>query len=189
MSYFSTLDKMIPSKSLFLDFQTCSSKNLLNSSCHFWKHKSVFSQMLHQYSVQSSKSPLYFFYTSNTIYFVQKKPIKVQIFEIFEGLGQNSSNSSCQFWTDKSVLLQILHHSPLSWHITPLQFLSSYIFNFRQKYAIKVPIWRLSSALVKFCQIPHVNFWKRKPVFFQTLYQSWVQLNITALYFFSSNII
>ena len=58
---FSTLDKRIPSKSQFLDFRTCSGENLLNSSCHFWKHKSVFLQMLHQYSVPSSKTPLYFF--------------------------------------------------------------------------------------------------------------------------------
>ena len=34
------------SKSQFLDFQTCSGENLLNSSWHFWKHKSVFLQML-----------------------------------------------------------------------------------------------------------------------------------------------
>ena len=102
----------------------------------------------------------------------------MQIFEIFECSGQNSSNSSCRFWTDKSIPLQFLHHSSLSWHITPLKILSSYIFNFRHKYAIKVPIWRLSNALVKICQIPHVNFWKHKPVFLQTSYQSWVQSNI-----------
>ena len=129
------------------------------------------------------------FFSSNIMYFVQKKPIKVQIFEIFECSGQNSSNSSCQFWTAKSVTLQILHHLSFPLHITPLQFLNSYIFNFRQKYAIKVLIWRLSSALVKVCQIPHVNFWKHKPVFLQVLYQSGMQLNITPLYFFSSNII
>ena len=98
-------------------------------------------------------------------------------------------NSSCQFWADKSVPFQILHYFSLPWHITPLQFLNSYIFNFRQKYAIKVPIWRLSSALVKVCQISHVNFWKHKPVVLQILYQSWVQLNITPLYFFSSKVI
>ena len=30
----STLDQRIPSKSQFLDFQTCSDENFLNSSCH-----------------------------------------------------------------------------------------------------------------------------------------------------------
>ena len=63
---------------------------------------------------------LYTFFSSNIIYFVQKMPIKVQIFEIFECSCQNSSNSSCQFWTDKSIPLQILYHSSLSWHKTPL---------------------------------------------------------------------
>ena len=44
-------------------------------------------QAKHPYTVFSSK----------IMYFVQKKLIKVQIFEIFKCLGQNSSNSSCQF--------------------------------------------------------------------------------------------
>ena len=58
---FPTLDKRIPWKFQFLDFRTCCGENLLNPSCHFWKHKSLFLQMLHQYSVWSSKTPLYFF--------------------------------------------------------------------------------------------------------------------------------
>ena len=48
---------------------------------------------------------------------------------------------------------------------------------------------RLSSALVNICQIPPVNFWKHKPVFLQTLYQSWVHWNIIPVYLFSWNII
>ena len=52
----------------------------------------------------------------------------------------------------------IIHHCH---DITSVWFLSSYIFNFRQKYGIKVSISRLPSALVKICQIPHVNFWKQ----------------------------
>ena len=71
------------------------------------------------FSAIKQNSPILFF-SSNIIYFVQKKPIKVQIFEIFECSGQNSSNSSCQFWTEKSILLQILHHSSLPWQKTPL---------------------------------------------------------------------
>ena len=103
------------------NFETfkCSGENFPNSSCHFWKQKSVFLQILHQYSVLPNITPLYFF-RSNIIYFVQKKPIKVQIFEIFECSGQNLSNFSCQFWTDKSIPLQILYHSSLSWHKFPL---------------------------------------------------------------------
>ena len=97
----------------------CSGENLPNSSCHFPNHKSVFLQILHHTLVSWNIAPLYFF-SSNIIYFGQKQPIKVQIFEIFECSGQNSSNSSCQFWNDKSIPLQIFHHSSVSLLITPL---------------------------------------------------------------------
>ena len=87
-----------------------------------------------------------------------KQPIKVQLFYVFECLGQNSSNSSCQFSTRKSVFLRILHHYSLSWHITPLSILSSHIFYSGSMDPIKVPILRLSSALVKTCHISHAIF-------------------------------
>ena len=61
----------IPSKSQFLNFRTCSDENLLNSSCHFWKCGSVFFHILHQLSVSSHITPLYFF-SSNIIHFLQK---------------------------------------------------------------------------------------------------------------------
>ena len=91
--------------------------NLPNSSCHFWKHKSFFLQTLHQSSLPSNITPLHFFLLKHCILW-SKEPIKVQIFEIFECLGQNLSNSSFQFWNEKSIPLQILHYSSLSWHIT-----------------------------------------------------------------------
>ena len=75
-------------------------ENSPNFSCHFWKRKSVFLQILDQYSVLSNITLLYFF-RSNIIYFGQRQSIKVQIFEIFECLGQNLLNSSCQFWTNQ----------------------------------------------------------------------------------------
>ena len=74
----------------------CSGKNLPNSSCHFWKLKSVFLQILHQYLVPLNIIPLYFV-ISNIIYFGQRQPFKGQIFEIFECSGENLLNSSCQF--------------------------------------------------------------------------------------------
>ena len=123
-----------------------------NSLCQFWNGKSITLQILYASSVSWKLTPLYFFSSSN-IYFAQKEHIKVKIFETFNYSGQNSSNSSCQFWNDKSIPLQILHHSLLSWHITPLSVLGSYIFYFGFKDPIKSPILRLSSALVKICQI------------------------------------
>ena len=103
------------------NFETfkCSGEILPNSSFHFWKYKSVFLQTLYQSWVLWNVTPLYFL-SSNFIYFGQKQPIKVQSFEIFEFSGQNLLNSSCKFWTGKSVPFQILHHSSLSEHVTPL---------------------------------------------------------------------
>ena len=97
----------------------CSGENLPNSSCHFPNHKSVFLQILHHSSVSWKITPLYFF-SSNNIYFAQKEPIKMKIFETFECSGQNLSNSLCQFWNNKSIPLQIFHHSSVSLLITPL---------------------------------------------------------------------
>ena len=53
--------------------------NLPNFSCHFWKHKSVFLQILYQSSVPSYIPPLYFF-SSNIIYFGQISQLKSKFF-------------------------------------------------------------------------------------------------------------
>ena len=71
------------------------------------------------------KDNFYVLFSSNNRYFAQKEPIKENIFETFEYPGQNLSNSLCQFWNDKSIPLQILYPSSVSWKITPLYFFSS----------------------------------------------------------------
>ena len=131
--------------------------NLPNSSSHFWKRKSVFLQVLHQPSMSSNITPLYFF-SLNIIYFDRKEPINAQILKTLEYSSQNLTNSSCQFRKDKSVISSILHHSLFPWDITPLQILSSQIFYFGEMNPIKAPILRLSCALLKIFQIPHVIF-------------------------------
>ena len=80
------------------NFETfvCSGENMPNSSSHFPKHKSVFLQILHHTLVSSNITPMYLF-SLNIIYFAQKQPIKVCIFETFEFLSQNLSNSFCHF--------------------------------------------------------------------------------------------
>ena len=113
-----------------------SGQNLSNYLCQFLNNKSIPLQILDPSSVSWKITSLYFF-SSNNIYFAQKEHIKMKIFETFKCSGQNSSNSSCQFWNDKSILLQILHPSSLSWHITPLWILSSYFFYFGLKDPIK----------------------------------------------------
>ena len=94
-----------------------------------------------------------------------KEPIKEYFFKVFEYSGQNSSNSSCQFWNDKSIPLQSLHYSSLSWHTAPLQILRSYLFYFGKKGLIL--ILTLSSALVKICQISQVFFQTTTQFFFK----------------------
>ena len=91
----------------------CSGQNLSNSFCQFWNYKLIPLQVLHPSSVSWKITPLYFFITNN-IYFAQKKPIKMNIFETFKCSGQNMSNCSCQLWHDKSVTLKILRNSSLS---------------------------------------------------------------------------
>ena len=111
-----------------------------NSLCQLWNNKSILLQILHASSVSWKITPLYFF-SLNNIYLAQKEPIKVEIFENFECLGQNLSNSLCQFWNDKLILLQILHPFSVSWKITPLYFFSSNNIYFAQKEPIKMKIF------------------------------------------------
>ena len=139
------------------DTLECSGENLQNFSCHFPSNNSVFLHILHHSSVSWKITPLYFFSSKNT-YFAQKEPIKVKIFETFECSGQKLSNFLCQFWSDKSIPLQILYISSVSWKIIPLYFFSSNSIYFAQKEPIKMKIFKTLSAWVKFCQIPYANF-------------------------------
>ena len=107
-----------------------------NSSCHFPNNTSVFLQISHHFLMSWKITPRHFF-SSNNIYFAHNEPIKVKIFEVFEGSGQNLSNSLCQSWSDKSIPLWILHPTSLSWKITPLYFFSSNNIYFAQKESIK----------------------------------------------------
>ena len=143
--------------------------NLANFSFHFWKHKSVFRQILHQYSVPSNITPLHFF-SSNILYFGQKHPIKVQIFEIFECPGENLPNSLCHFPNHKPVFLQILHDSSLSWKIPPLYFFWSKVI-FARKGPVKVQILKTFECSDK--NSPNSCYlWNNKSVFLQIFHQS-----------------
>ena len=90
-----------------------SGENLPNSSCHFPSNKSVFLQILQHSSMSWKITSLYFFSTNN-IYFAQKQPIKVEMFETFECPGQNLSNSLYQFWNEKLIPPKILYPSSVS---------------------------------------------------------------------------
>ena len=100
----------------------CSVENLSNSQCQFW-NKSIPPQILYPSSVSWMISPLYFS-SLNNIYFAQKEPIKMKIFETFECSGPNFSNSLWQSWNNKSIPIQILYPSSVLWKITRLYFFS-----------------------------------------------------------------
>ena len=135
----------------------CSAQILSNSLFQFWNENSIPLQILYPSSVSWNIIPLYFF-SSNKIYFAQKKPIKVKLFEAIECSGQNLSNSLSQFWNDKSIPLQILYSSSVSWKITSLYFLAQTIYTLLKRSTLKWKCLRLSSARVKINQIPHVSF-------------------------------
>ena len=68
-------------------------------------------------------------------------------FDTFKCSGENLSNSF-HFPINKSIFLQVLHHSSMSWEITSLYFFSSNNIYFVQKLSVQV----------KICQIPYANF-------------------------------
>ena len=98
-----------------------------------------------------------YFFRSNIMYFAQKEIIKVQRFETFEFWGQNSPKF-CHFWKKKSVFLQILHHSSVSWDIIPPYFVVEILYTFNKSSLSK-------TNLVKF----HVSMRKSEILHFDGL--------------------
>ena len=122
-----TLVTRSPLKPKFLDFQVLGSKFIkflmsifkrqVNSSSDF---ASFFIVVIHNFSLNF-----------NLILFLLwiKRSYQSPNFETFNCSGVYLPYSSCHFPNHKSVFLQIFHHSPVSWKITPL-----YIFRSNIKY-------------------------------------------------------
>ena len=144
-------------------FQTFegSGQILSNFLCQFWNDKSTPLQILQPSSVSWKIIPLHFF-SSNNIYFAQKYLIKMKVFETFECLGQIFSNSLCQFWNDKSILLWILYPSSVSWKIIPLYFFSSNNIYFAQKDLIKMKIFETFECSGQILSNSLCQFWNDK---------------------------
>ena len=134
--------------------------------------------------MQSNITPLYFI-SSNIIHFGQKQPIKVHIFEISECSGQNLLNSLCQFWTGKSIPVQILHHST---HNFPVSFKLIH-FLFCIKGTNKSSNFETFVCFDKSLPNSWCHFPNHKSVFHQFFDDSLVSWNITRLYFFRLNVI
>ena len=79
-------------------------------------------------------------------------------FQAFVCSGKNLPNSSCHFPNQKLFFLQILHHSSVSWKITPLYIFSLKIIYFAQKEHIKVKILETFKCLGQNSSNPYVNF-------------------------------
>ena len=82
----------------------------------------------------------------------------MKIFVTFECSGQILSNSLCQFWNDKSIHLQILYPSSVSWKITSLYFLAQTIYSLLVRSPLKGKSLRFSNPQVKVCQISYASF-------------------------------
>ena len=156
----------------------CSGQNLSNFLCQFWNGKSIPLQILYPSSVSWKITPLYFF-SSNNIYFAQKEPIKMKIFETFECSGQILSNFLCQFWYDESIPLQNLCPSSASWKITPLCFFSSKNIYFAQKEPIKMKIFETLERSGQILWYYLCQFWNNKSNLLQILYPFSVSWSIT----------
>ena len=126
--------------------------------------------------------PLYFF-SSNIIYFAQKEPIKMKIFETLECSGQILSNSLCQFSNDKSIPLQIFSPS-ISWKVNPLYYFSSNNIYFVGKERIKMKVLGTYQCSGQILSNSLVEFWNDESIHLQILYPSSVSWNIIPLYFF-----
>ena len=163
----------------------CSGQNLSNFLCQFWNDISIPVQILYPSSVSWKITPLYFF-SWNNIYFAQKEPIKVKNFETFDRSGQKFSNSLYQFWNGKSISLQILYPSRVSWKITPLYFFSSNNICFAQKEHIKMKIFETIKCSGQNSSNPSCQFWSDKSVPLQILLHSSLSIHITPLWILSS---
>ena len=76
-------------------------------------------------------------------------------FDTFKCSSENLPNFPFHFSNRKSIFLQILHHSSVSWKLTPLYFL---LYTLVTRSQLKHKFFRLLSDRVKICYIPHVNF-------------------------------
>ena len=79
-------------------------------------------------------------YTINNMHLLKRSPLKWKS-DTSECSGQNFSNSSCQFWSDKLIPLHIFYLYSMSLKVTPLYFFSSNDIYFAQKEHIKMKIF------------------------------------------------
>ena len=104
-------------------------------------------------------------------------------FDTFKCSGENLPNS-CHFPSNKSVFLQILHHSSMSCKITPLYFFSSNNIYFDHKEPIKVKIFETFECSGQTLSNSLRQFWNNELIALQILYPSSVSWKITLFSYF-----
>ena len=142
---------------------------------------------MHQSWLLSSITPLRFF-SLKTIYFGQKYPIRVQIFETFECLGQNLSISSCEFSNDKSIPLQTFHHYSISAHNSSVKFKLMHFWLWT-KVSHESPNFDSFKCSGENLQNSLCHFPNNTSVFVQILHVSPASSKITPLYLVWPNVI
>ena len=151
-----------------------SRQNLSNFSCQFWNDTSIPLLILHHSSL-SWHINFKLIYSLLSI----KESHQSPSFETSGCSGKNLPNCSCYFPNHKSVFLQILHHSLVSWKITPQA-----LYTLVKSSLLKCKFLRLSSDRVKIRQIPYVNFESTSQFLFRFFIILQCQ-HITPLYIFS----
>ena len=111
----------------------------------------------------------------------------MKIVETFECSGQILSNSLCQFWNNRSIPLQILYPSSVSWEIIPMFFFSSNNIYCAQKEPIKMKIFETCKCSGQILSNSLCQFWNDESIPLQILYPSSASWKIIPLYFFNSN--
>ena len=91
------------------------------------------------------------------------------------------SYSSFHFPNHRSVFPQILHHSSVSWKITPLFFFRSNVIYFHKRNQSKCKFWEFRVLKSKFTNF--LSFLKQQIRFSQILHHSSVLWGINPLYF------
>ena len=100
--------------------------------------------------------------SSCIFYFGQKNPMKIPILTLSSGSDENLPNSSCHFPNHKSVFLQILHDSSVSWNMLLCTFLGQTLYTLHKRDQSKCKFFRLFSALIKIHQILVISETKNK---------------------------
>ena len=156
----------------------CSGQNSINLSCQFWTDKSI---PLHIFASLFVVMP----HNSPVSFEVIKFPLLVKgshespNFETLECSGSNLPDSSCHFWKQESLFLQILYQSSVLSHIPSLYFFGSNIIYFGQKQTIKVQIFETFECSSQNLSISFPQFRNDKSFFL--FRHSSVSLNVSPL--------